>query len=132
MTKTKIAEKFLISMPIFGVEVNEENGKHLLHHCSILNYGDDLGSGIIKYINKDGVQVMPTSSFPTCIKVFKIEQIDLDHLMRSWKKETNCYLPVVLDETIEVGEVYKNRFSPVSIMIERREKETAIKLLFND
>ena len=131
MTATKQADKFLIAMPIFGVKTNSETGKLKLSLCSIINYGDDLGSGKLKYVNKEGEQTRTIKSFASCIHIYKIDQLDLDHLMSDWQRENNCYLPVVLDNSISIGEVYQNKFSPIKVMIEKREKETAIKLLFD-
>ena len=124
--------KYFLSMPIFGVKVNQESGKLRVALSSIINYGDDIGGERIKFINKDGEQVQSIHAFPSSIVAYKIDQLDLDDLLFYWKRAKNCYLPIKLDETVEVGEVFKSDFSPVSVMIERREDCTAIKLLFND
>lgn len=131
MTTAKQTEKYLIAMPIFGVKTNPETGKFKLSLCSIINYGDDLGGGIVRYPNKDGEQCHHINKFEGCITTFKVDQLDLDHLMSDWQRQNNCYLPVVLDNSISIGEVYKNKFCPISIMLEKRPNEVAIKLLFD-
>jgi len=120
---------FLITQPIFGVR--EENGKKLVHHTCIINYGLDLGNGNIAFINKDGLQKQPISSFDSSIKLFKLKDICLENLMSDWKRINKEYgKPIVLDETIDTEERFSTDFSHLSIMVERRKDCIAIKPLF--
>ncbi len=121
-------DTYLITQPLFGVK--EKDGKKIIHHCSILNYGKELGNGMIEFVTHEGKKTQTKSEFESSIKLFKFDEISLDNLMSKWSKINNEYKPIVLDETIDTNEVYKNTFSPLSIMIERRKECIAIKPLF--
>lgn len=123
------ANTYLITQPIFGVKKNEA-GKKLVNHVSIINYGEDLGDGRVKFKNKDGVQVQSVFQFEDSIALMKFNSICLDNLMSTWMRQNKCSLPVVLDESIDSYEVYENDFSPLKIMVERRKNEIAIKPIF--
>jgi hypothetical protein len=121
---------YLITQPIFGVKKNEQ-GKKIVHHNSIINYGEDLGNGQVKYLTKAGVQVSSVFNFDSSIALVKFESICLDSLMSNWKRINKTYKPVVLDESINTHEVFENDFSPLKIMVERREDCIAIKPIFD-
>ena len=119
---------YLITMPVFGVKKSEE-GKNLIHHNSIINYGEDMGDGVVKHLTKDGI-TESKFSHDSYIKIFKLDEICLDNLMSKWKVVNKTNKPIVLDETIDTQEVFENDFSPLKIMVERRENEIAIKPIF--
>lgn len=120
---------YLITQPIFGVRKTED-GKKLIHHSGILNYGEDLGDGRIKYVTRNGVQIQSVFNFESSIALIKFNSICLENLMSKWKKANKEYKPIVLDETIDTQEVFTNDFSPLKIMVERRADCIAIKPIF--
>lgn len=121
----------LITQPIFGVK--EKEGKKIIHHSSIINYGKKLGDGIIEFVTNKGKVSENENSMPYSIKLFNFEDICLENLMSHWRKYNGEFnKPILLDESIETHEVYSNNFSPLKIMIERREKSIAIKPLFEN
>lgn len=125
----KAENTYLIAMPVFGLR-SSEDGKKLLNHSSIINYGEELDGGNVRFLTKSGVKTQGIHSFDGSIKLFKIEDICLENLMSNWKRINKTYKPVVLDETIDTHEVFENDFSPLKIMVERRENEIAIKPIF--
>lgn len=125
----KAKNTYLITQPIFGVK-QDENGNKLISHTAIINFGEDLGNGMLKYVTKDGEQVVNITSLPSSIIPFKLKDISLENLMDNWKRQNNCFKPIVLDESIHSFEVFENKFSPLKIMVERREFCTAIKPVF--
>jgi len=120
---------YLITQPIFGVKKNDI-GKKLVSHSSIINYGEDLGDGTIKYLTRDGEQTSSVFTFDSSISLIKFDSICLDNLMSKWKRLNKENKPIVLDESIETNEVYVSDFSPMNIMIERRADCIAIKPIF--
>jgi len=121
----------LITQPIFGVE--EKEGKKIIHHFSIINYGRKLGDGIIEMVTNKGKITENENSMPYSIKLFNFEDICLENLMSHWRKYNGEFnKPILLDESIETHEVYSNNISPLKIMIERREKSIAIKPIFDN
>lgn len=116
-------------MPIFGIK--ESEGKKLLNHCSIINYGKELSNGMIEFITNKGRQFQKKEHFESSIKLVKFDEICLNNLMDKWKRLNNDYKEVVLDETIDTNEVYEDKFSHLSIMVERRKDCIAIKPIFN-
>ena len=123
----KAENTYLITQPIFGVR--EVNGKKIIHHCSIINYGEQFDDKI-KYTTRDGVQIENKHNLDNSIRLFKLEDICLDNLMSKWSRANNIGLPIVLDESIESQEVFEDKFSPLAIMIDRRKDCVAIKPLF--
>ena len=124
-----VANTYLITQPIFQVRKNEE-GKKIVHHCSIINYGKELKNRKVNFVNKNGKQSMYPHQFDSSISLVRFNDICLENLMHSWKRNNKESKPVVLDESIDTHEVYENEFSTLKIMIERRENEIAIKPLF--
>lgn len=120
---------YLIIQPIFGIR-KTENDKKVIHHSSILNYGEDLGDGTVRYLTKNGIQVSSVFAFDKSIAIIKFNSICLENLMSNWKRINKEYKPIVLDESIDTQEVFENDFSPLKIMVERREDCIAIKPLF--
>lgn len=126
----KAKNTYLITQPIFGVRVNSE-GKKMIHHSCIINFGEELKYGRVKFITRDGEQIKNIHSLDSSIKVFKMDDICLENLMSKWKESNKESKPIILDENIESEEVFENNFSPLRIMIERRKDCIAIKPLFN-
>lgn len=119
----------LITQPIFGVK--EKAGKKIVNLVSIINYGEKVGNGKIKYLTKEGEKIVDSNSLPNSIKLFELNEICLENLMNSWKRINREFeKPIVLDENIDTNEVYTNKFSPLNFMIERRKNEIAIKPIF--
>jgi hypothetical protein len=129
METNNINNTILITMPIFGVR--EENGKKMIHHASIINYGKKMGGGMIEYVTSRGKAIESIHSLPHGVKVFELEEICLDNLMSKWKRINKEYgKKIILDETINTNEVYVCDFSPLRLMIDRREDCIAIKPVF--
>jgi len=126
----KVENTYLITQPIFGVRETHE-GKKVIHHCSIINYGEDLGNGTIKYVTREGVQIQSIFNFESSISLVKFNSICLENLMSDWRRINKTYKPIVLDETIDTQEVFTNDFSPLKIMVERRKDCIAIKPIFD-
>lgn len=121
---------YLIIQPIFGIKKGND-GKKIVHHSSIINFGEDLGDGRIKYVTQKGEQICSVFEFEDGISILKFDSICLENLMSKWKKINNCFKPIVLDETINTFEIFEDKFSPMNIMVERREDCVAIKPVFN-
>lgn len=117
-----------ISMSIFPIRINEQ-GKKIIHHYSILNYG--LVNGNSKYITfetKTGATtktVQELESQPGHLSVFSLQDIDLNNLINNKTEK-----PVEVDENIEVGVLLENRFSPVSFLKQELENKILIKPVF--
>lgn len=127
----KAENTYLIIMSIWGIKKNQD-GKKLVNHSSIINYGEDLGDGTVKYLTKGGVQVVSIFTFDSSISILKLNSICLEKLMDNWKRTNKeNSKPIVLDETIDTQEIFENDFSPLMIMVERRENEIAIKPIFD-
>lgn len=120
---------YLITMPIYGVRKGDD-GKNLIHHSSIINYGENIGNNLVKSVFKDGIRIQSIFEFPSSMRIFKFSEICLENLMSGWKKTNKEYKPIVLDESINTHEVFENDYSPLKIMVERRENEIAIKPIF--
>lgn len=131
MTAQKV-KMILIAMTIFEVQ-KDESGKPKIHHSAILNYGVAYGKDKVKYNTKYGEQIEALSSFSSMkgFWVGTVEDISLTNLMYPWSKKNNCYfLPFEIDDTLEVGEVVSNDFSPLKIMVQKLEDKVKIKLIF--
>ncbi|HMW11126.1 MAG TPA: hypothetical protein PJ987_11850 [Bacteroidia bacterium] len=117
-----------ISMSIFPIRINDQ-GKKIIHHSSILNYG--LVNGNRKYITfetKTGATtktVQEVESQPGHFSVFSLQDIDLDNLI-----ENKTGKPVEVDQNIETGVLLENRFSPVSFLKQELENKILIKPVF--
>ncbi len=126
----KAENTYLIIMSVWGIKKNQD-GKKLISHNSIINYGEDLGNGTVKYLTKDGVQVASVFSFDSSISILKLDSICLEKLMDNWKRINKEYSkPIVLDETIDTQEICESDFSPLRIMVDRRKDFIAIKPIF--
>ena len=131
-TAKKLQDKFLLTMPVFGVNKND-NGKWIIWHSSILNFADDFGNGKMEYLTKNGLINTTVSELEGqgYIKTYKIEDICLENLMRDWRRKHNDYsLTFEVDNTIETGEIITSNFSPVKIMVLKSEQTIKIKLIF--
>jgi hypothetical protein len=126
----KAKNTYLITQPVFGFRVNSE-GKKLIHHSCVINFGEELEGGRVKFTTRDGEQIKNIHSLDNSIKVFKMDDICLENFMSKWKRINKDSKPIILDESIETEEIFQNDFSPLKIMIERRSDCIAIKPLFN-
>lgn len=114
-------------MPVFGVSKNDK-GKFLLPYNSIINYGVELNNFIL-FETKQGNEKKLLSDFKSPLKVFNINELCLNTLMHKWRLFNDNYNPVYIDYSIESEEVYKNKFSPLEIMVKREKNKTLIKPL---
>lgn len=128
------SDKYLMTMPVFPVNYSERTKKYDVGHSSIINVGDDLGNNTIRFTTKDGVQTKKLHELDSCIKVYKIDQLDFNSLLWKWKKIHKTHSPITLDYTITTGEIYTDPqgfASCLSFMIEKRLDCVAFKPLFN-
>lgn len=115
-------------MPIFEIKKNK-SGKLKIAHSCIINYGVKEDDNL-RFLTKDGVKTEPIKSFWGSLKAIEFNDICLDYLMLKWSKLNNNVLPIVLDESIETYETYTDKSSVLTLMIERRADEIAIKPIF--
>ena len=115
-----------ISMSIFPVRINEQ-GKKIIHHSSILNYGVKNGE-YITFETKSGTvkeTIQKIESQPGHFNVFSLKDIDLDNLIENQTSKS-----VEVDYEIEAGVLLENRFSPVSFLKQEKDDKILIKPVF--
>lgn len=130
MSTLTTANTKLILMLIFGLK-KTASGKLKVSLSNVINYGKVEGDNI-RFETKEGVKVKPITSFGSNFAIIDLSEVDLDNFMSKWSRLNKNNLPIVVDELIESNEVYKDDFSPLSIMIERRKTEIAIKPIFEE
>ena len=111
-------------MSIYPVRINDQ-GKKIIHHISILNFGELVGRTKIKYETKQGEQIETIGNIksqPGHFDVFKLEEIDLNNLIGY-----NGEKIVELNYNIEAGVLLESRFSPVSFLKHELENKILIK-----
>ena len=118
----------LILMPIYGLKL-AESGKLNVSLSAVINYGLQEGD-VLRFETKDGVKTKSIDSFESCFAIVGLDEVDLDCFMWKWNRINKNDLPFVVDESIDTHETYKDDFSPLTLMIERRAKEIAIKPIF--
>lgn len=115
-------------MSIFPVRINNQ-GKKVIHHNSILNYGLINGNGkYITFETKTGATtqtIQEVESQPGHFSVFSLQDIDLNNLIKNKTEK-----PVEVDENIEIGVLLENRFSPVKFLKQELETKILIKPVF--
>ncbi len=117
-----------ISMSIFPIRINNQ-GKKIIHHSSILNYGLINGNGkYITYETKTGATtqtIKEVESQSGHFSVFSLQDIDLNNLINNKTEKS-----VEIDYGIESGVLLENRFSPVKFLKQELETKILIKPVF--
>lgn len=115
-------------MSIFPIRINNQ-GKKIIHHSSILNYGLINGNGkYITYETKTGATtqtIKEVESQSGHFSVFSLQDIDLNNLINNKTEKS-----VEIDYGIESGVLLENRFSPVKFLKQELETKILIKPVF--
>jgi len=84
--------------------------------CTVINYGT-LNGDYLEYETKEGLIRKHIKSFGDSIKILSPFEIDYDKSIYQWRKKGD-YRPVVLDPSIETGEVYRCNAWHFGLMID--------------
>lgn len=108
-------EKILIMMPIFDGNKTD--------YGSIINVGIKKGD-FIEFETKDGIKKMRESDFVNPLFISCINNIDFNKSLYYWKRKTGNYNNIVIDYSIETGEVYRGNCWHFELMINTDDKHT--------
>lgn len=125
-------------------QINLDNYRFILHIIfssskrtilNIINWGEINKNGKIKFITKDGEKTKTKEeiiSEHSSAEVVKFEELDLRSSLHYWFKRNQSHYnkKLVVDMTIETGEVIKQNCWNISLMVQANEEQIKIKPIF--